>query len=119
MKTYILIPIFAFLVIASCSKEKTSSIANPIIKIDSISFSRNIKPILTSNCSDPNCHNGMDVYDNLIAQPKPIVVAGDTTSVFSLYQAVYTKRMPQGTLKLADSSIKQIGIWIMKGALNN
>jgi hypothetical protein len=51
--------------------------------------------------------------------PKPLVVAKDTTSVFSLYQSVYTKRMPQGKIKLADSSIKQIGDWIMQGALNN
>ncbi|NDC31304.1 MAG: hypothetical protein EBZ58_10295 [Bacteroidetes bacterium] len=120
MKTNILLTIFTFLIIASCSKEKTScSIPNPVIKIDSISFSRNIKPILIGNCSDPNCHNGMDEYANLIAQPKPLVVANDTTSLFSLYQSVYTKRMPQGKIKLADSSIKQIGDWIMQGALNN
>jgi len=61
----------------------------------------------------------MDVYDNLTAQPKPLIVPKDTSSVFSLYQAVYTKRMPQGKKKLADSSIKQIGAWIMQGALNN
>lgn len=121
MKTYILLPIITLLITLciSCSKENTIANPKPIIKIDSISFSRNIKPILTSNCSDPNCHSGMNVYDNLIAQPKPIVVAGDTSSFFSLYQAVYTKRMPQGTIKLADSSIKQIGEWIMQGALNN
>ena len=119
MKTNILLTTFTFLIIASCSKEKTSSIPNPVIKIDSVSFSRNIKPILTGNCSDPNCHNGMDDYANLIAQPKPLVLAKDTTSVFSLYQSVYTKRMPQGKIKLADSTIKQIGDWIMQGALNN
>jgi hypothetical protein len=121
MKTYILFPIFTFLVVfcTSCSKENTNTVPKPIIKIDSVSFSRNIRPILTSNCSDPNCHNGLDVYDNLIAQPKPLVVPKDTSSVFSLYQAVFTKRMPQGQIKLADSSIKQIGAWIMQGALNN
>lgn len=106
-------------IITSCSKESNNVNPKPIIKVDSVSFSRNIRPILTSNCSDPNCHNGLDVYDNLIAQPKPLVVPKDTSSVFSLYQAVFTKRMPQGQVKLADSSIKQIGIWIMQGALNN
>lgn len=121
MKTYLLFPIFIFLGVfgISCSKENTNTVSKPIIKIDSVSFSRNIRPILTSNCSDPNCHNGLDVYDNLIAQPKPLVVPKDTSSVFSLYQAAYTKRMPQGQIKLADSSIKQIGEWIMQGAFNN
>jgi hypothetical protein len=42
-----------------------------------------------------------------------------TSSVFSLYQAVYTNRMPKGKIKLADASIKQNGDWIMQGALNN
>jgi hypothetical protein len=121
MKTYNFFGIVTCMIVLSnsCSKENTSSDSKPIIKIDSISFSRNIKPILTSNCSDPNCHNGLDVYDNLIAQAKPLVVPKDTSSVFSLYQAVFTKRMPQGQIKLADSSIKQIGAWIMQGALNN
>ncbi len=104
--------------ILSCKKENGKQMPQ-IVKIDSISFSKNIQPILTTSCSDPNCHNGMDVYANLIAQPKPIVVPKDTSSLFSLYQAVYTKRMPQGTNKLADSLVKQIGIWIMQGALDN
>lgn len=121
MKTYNFIAIITCMIVLSnsCLKENTSTNPKPIVKIDSISFSRNIKPILTGNCSDPNCHNGMDDYTNLIAMPKPLVVAKDTTSVFSLYQSVYTKRMPQGKIKLADSSIKQIGDWIMQGALNN
>ena len=121
MKKYNLLPIISLLIIlsTSCSKENKSADPKPIVKIDSVSFSRNIKPILTGNCSDPNCHNGMDDYANLIAMPKPLVVAKDTTSVFSLYQSVFTKRMPQGQIKLADSSIKQIGAWIMQGALNN
>ncbi len=121
MKAYNQLPITAILItiFVSCSKDNTSVVYSPIIKIDSVSFSRNIKPILSSNCSDPNCHNGLDVYDNLIAQPKPLVVPKDTTTVFSLYQAVSSKRMPQGQIKLADSSIKQIGEWIMQVALNN
>ncbi len=122
MKTKILIPIITILaltIFSSCSKENTKPDTQSPVKIDTVSFSRNIRPILIQNCSDPNCHSGMDVYENLLAQPKPLVVPKDTTSVFSLYQAVYTKKMPQGQKKLADSSIKQIEAWIMQGALNN
>ena len=118
----IIIPIITILALiysSSCSKENHKPDSPSPTKIDTVSFSRNIRPILIQNCSDPNCHSGMDVYENLIAQPKPLVVPKDTSSVFSLYQAVYSKRMPQGKIKLADSSIKQIEAWIMQGALNN
>jgi hypothetical protein len=106
----------------SCSKESNKPQAYFIpVKVDSVSFLETIKTYFNGQLLDPNCHNGMDVYDNLVAQPKPIVVAGDTSSAFLLYiKQVYTKRMPQGAMTFSGliyQANRQLEL--CRGALNN
>jgi uncharacterized membrane protein len=106
------------MLVLSCKKEITSSNNNVVTPSDTVSFKNTIYPLVVNNCSNADCHPGMEVYDNLLAKPRPLVVPFDTANS-GLYQSVYTKRMPQNVKKLSDSEIKLICDWILQGAKNN
>ena len=108
----------AIMLVLSCKKESTSSNNNVVTPSDTVSFKNTIYPLVVNNCSNADCHPGMEVYDNLLAKPRPLVVPFDTANS-GLYQSVYTKRMPQNVKKLSDSEIKLICDWILQGAKNN
>ena len=111
--------------------------------IANVSFSRDVQPILNTNCF--RCHRvggqadlaGIDLllaaevsYDQLVNQPSQLdanlihVVPGDST-ISLLFLIVNSdtppvgSRMPQGTAPLSQREIEVIATWIDEGALNN
>jgi len=108
-----------------------------------VSFSNQIRPILTSNCM--KCHDGTGegskksgfnvmTYDTLMKGTKfgPVIVPGDSTSS-TLYRQVSHKTDPKIQMpphhedsmasekfeSLTDKQISTIKAWIDQGAKNN
>lgn len=103
------------LLIFSCKKENSSLNNNPANPTDTVSFKKSIVPLLIDNCGSLDCHPDMSVYENLLLQPRPLVVPFDTANS-GLYQSVFSKRMPLNVKKLSDNDIKLIATWILAGA---
>jgi hypothetical protein len=100
----------------------------------SVSFSKDVKPILTTYCAE--CHTGnaegveasgfkVGSYEEVMAGTKfgPVVVPGDALSS-SLYRLVAGKvdasiQMPHGKEALSESEIATIESWIEQGAKDN
>jgi hypothetical protein len=83
-----------------------------------ISFSKEIQPIVASNCAQSGCHDGIRksallTYQQIVRRVKP----GDAHHS-SLYTTVIDLSMPPKT-PLSDDQAKSIYIWIMQGANNN
>jgi hypothetical protein len=89
-----------------------------------ICFDTQIWPIISSNCTDANCHgdarqDGVDLrtYEGIIASFDD---HGQGLSENDLYEAIteddLDKRMPYGRPKLKDSDIAMIRQWIIQGA---
>lgn len=100
--------------------------------IDSVSFSTEIQPILTTNCAIAGCHVGNTPSGNLnleaskayAALLKPGTGYIDTNNpTFSvLYSSLVSTSKPMpplGQQPLSACDLKRIEIWMKEGALNN
>ena len=99
-----------------------------------VSFSKDVQPILTKNCSE--CHapgkqgfaaSGLDTtsYESMMRGGKfgPLIKPGDALSS-SLNMLVEGRahasiRMPHGREKLPDKDIETLKVWVNEGAKNN
>ncbi len=117
IKPIFLIGLITFLIILSCAKDKV-----PLPVIDSstckpnISYTNDIKPIMTSYCI--SCHGSknqsggynLSTYDG---------VSSNTSKVLgSIRQDGSAISMPQDG-KIPDSLIQKVYCWINQGAKNN
>lgn len=102
---------------------------------DQVSFSQQVKPILTANCL--SCHNlegdgykksglNMESYETLMKGTKfgPIIVPGNALSsslvILIEGKADPTIKMPHGSLQILPESDRDIiKLWINQGAKNN
>lgn len=91
-----------------------------------VSYSREIQPILDRDCV--GCHGGqaglfMDSYDNLMAGSArgSVVIAGDPDGsvLVRSIRGEGQSRMPPGGAGLASSEIELLVTWIAEGAPNN
>lgn len=88
-------------------------------------FSRDILPVLTSNCATSNCHNVSSARDGIVlsdySNTMKIVNAGNTQES-ELYQIIIrtdNERMPPPPRSaLSKANIDSIAAWITYGALN-
>ncbi len=99
-----------------------------------VSFERDILPVLQGNCTFAGCHSGtgtpqrglrLNNYSNLIAGGAngPVVTAGsgaESRIILALRGTLAaTQRMPLGRAPLAEFTIGSIDTWIDEGARDN
>ena len=98
----------------------------PAASTASVSFSKDIVPILDNSCM--NCHSGnrieeglkLQTYNDIFAGSKngAVVVPGDASNSL-LAELVANHKMPKRGAKLSDPQVQLIIDWINQGALNN
>lgn len=119
MRSIILISIVSIFIL-SCRKDKVEEVAvTPEDCPETISYTDDIQPILTTNCSTSGCHNEssssagytFEEYSQVEEHAEIILSVIRHESGFS--------PMPQGSPKLSDSTIQKMECWINQGKLFN
>jgi cytochrome c553 len=88
-----------------------------------MSFSADIAPIMTNNCTS-GCHDNVGLGHSLLTvtdvQNDTFIVYKNISSlVFSLIDTVPSRRMPLSRPNLSACQIAKIRRWVSEGALNN
>jgi hypothetical protein len=115
----------------SCEKEYYSTTDNsiPIDPSVPISFNSQIVPILTTNCLGSGCHEvggpapvltKEKAYDQLTMLGYVDADSPDTIpDNSSLYKRLISVTKPMPAVKMAQSKIDAIALWIKQGSKNN
>lgn len=120
--------LFSLLFIAilfSCKKEKAAEEPKEETPVpatcDSISFSNDVMPILTSyNCGTSSCHSTASAQGNVRLTNYNEVNAVDPARLLgAIKQTTGYWAMPSGGGKLTSTEINKIECWINQGKLNN
>ena len=92
-----------------------------------ISFGNDVKPIISTNCTQSGCHGAVSYsgfqllsYDDIMQ----FVKTGDEATSCKLYHVITGKSgeeimPPSPNSPLADEQIKTILLWMKQGAINN
>lgn len=96
-----------FLLASSCKKKD----ATPTNCSTTLSFAKDIQPIINSNCATSGCHNGSQ-------KPNLTQYSGVKDAASSIKSEVSSGSMPQGrTMTTTDKDA--LLCWIANGANNN
>jgi hypothetical protein len=113
MKNIFIYPPFLFMVVlfASCENNVEETMEDLVVSEcdPAISFSKQIKPIIDTNCLQ--CHNG-----NQFPDLRTYESIKNYSSLIK--EETQTRRMPLGG-SLSTSDIEAISCWINNGSLNN
>jgi uncharacterized membrane protein len=119
IKTLILVMVL-LLLLSSCYYDKYDEmlITDPNCITTNMTYTTNVKPIMTQNCT--SCHSGsapsagiaLENYE----QVKAAAQNGSLTGVIN--QTSGWSPMPKNQAKLSDCSISQIEAWIAQGLPN-
>ncbi len=100
--------------------------AQPIAQNTTISFTKDVLPILQSRCV--NCHGGervskgltLKTYNDLMtgSENGPVVTVGKATDSL-LVEMIVSQKMPKNGPKLTPQQVQLITEWVNQGALNN
>ncbi len=109
----------AIVLFSNCSKDKTEELTENLECDAVISFSEDVLPLISVNCSTSGCHGGgsgaagyvLTNYDN-INQHKTIILQ-------TMQHVSGVTPMPLGQSKLPNESINIVACWIEQGAPNN
>ncbi|MBZ5856773.1 c-type cytochrome [Flavihumibacter profundi] len=105
----------------SCTKDNAASQnANTSCNTENMSFSKDIQPIVSANCT-ASCHNAANPTGNRIfTSYSGVANAVDNGKLIGVisHSPGYTP-MPQGGAKLSDCNISKIKAWVDQGALDN
>lgn len=108
-------------IISSCTydnREDEATKNEPCIS-SNISFSKDVKPILNSNCL--SCHNKSLAEGGIVLEDflnvKKVVESGRLLGAIN--HSPGFAPMPQGGAKLPDCEITKIRTWIKEGATDN
>ena len=123
----ILVVIVVAVIITGCSKTDTLLVDNSPIITTTVSFSKDIAPILTANCAKSGCHNG-SISPNLSAGSAyaSLVNGNFTNTATPANSLVYlwltgkeVATMPLGGTNNPSNINGYILAWITQGAKNN
>lgn len=111
--------VIAFMLIWSCSKDKTSGEITPFECDETISFSDEVLPLISNNCSTSGCHSASSGaggyiftnYDNIFESREIILKA--------IKHESGVVPMPFGQDQLPPEQIELIECWIEQGAMDN
>lgn len=101
----------------SCTKDKAPAI-DPNCT-ETISFSQEIQPMISQNCSTSGCHDASTQASGYNFTTHAGVAAHASVILNAIRHEGGATPMPQGAPKLADSLIQQFSCWAGQGALNN
>lgn len=127
-----------FTVVVGCSDEDNPTSGNGNGN-EEVSFSSDVQPILTTNCTNSACHDATDpqegmnleagsAYDNIVdvnSSQNPSlkrVDPGNPDDSYLIQKLEGTApgfRMPRDQPPLSDAQIQLIRDWIAQGALDN
>ena len=115
---------FFFLIMLTIScKHKTNFNEFP-----EVSYSKNIAPIIVSNCTQSNCHGSekhkkfeLLSYDQVIKNTGVVFGSPEKSNLYNIINTYNSNDLmpPKPNSKLSDSQIEQIYLWIGQGAKNN
>lgn len=100
-----------------------TSVIIPCDTSAAMSYSADIAPILSNNCTN-GCHNQVGLGHSLLTVTEVqndtfIVYKNISSLVFSLIDTVPSRRMPLSRPNLSACQIAKIRRWVAEGALNN
>lgn len=106
--------------------DTTSTGDSDTTSVVTISYAKDIQPILDQNCAYSGCHNSAtkaDGYDfSSYSTTKKAVSAGNATNskLYKVINSTGNSRMPPSPLtRLGSTEITMIATWINDGAVNN
>ena len=100
----------SLLLLTSCTKDKAETV---LVCPDTISFSTQILPMITDNCT--GCHGSNGMYPIITNHSE---IAANATKISKSVHGS-TTLMPMGGSQLADSLIQQFDCWVKQGKLDN
>lgn len=119
-KLFYLLLIAVPVIVGLQSFDRTDSA--PTIQADTVCFTRDILPIINSNCAQSGCHDAISHKDNLnLTTYSGIMkaVKAGSPSTSSLYRQISNNQMPQYPYsRLSDTMKTLINLWITQGAKN-
>ena len=108
------------------ASQPTDAAAQPVAQNTTISFTKDVLPILQSRCV--NCHGGervskglnLKTYNDLMtgSENGPVVTAGKAPDSL-LVEMIVSQKMPKNGPKLTSQQVQLITEWVNQGALNN
>jgi hypothetical protein len=117
--------------IAACTKDKAPAVSCQSCPVN-VSFTKDIIPILATNCAIGNCHTGSAsgalsisydsavAYTQATARGRYILPGNPNASLFySQLLAGANNHMPFNGRQLDPCTIQKIYCWIEQGALDN
>jgi len=115
------------LIIASCTKDTTVPIDNSPAITTSVSFSKDIQPILTKSCAVSGCHSGSQVPNlsaatayNALQNGNYINTSAPETSIVYLWlTGKKAVTMPAGSANNPSNINALMLAWVKQGAKNN
>ena len=102
-----------------CSYDSVEELSGAVCKVENVSFSQDIVPILNNNCIA--CHSAFALQGdvNLEGHSEILKYALNGALLGSIsYESGYIA-MPSGASKLSDCNISQVAAWINAGSPNN
>ena len=115
------------LILAGCSKTTTVLIDNSAPITTTVSFSKDIQPILTDNCAKSGCHNGSInpnlssglAYSSLINGNFVNTANPENSEVYLWLTGKRSATMPLGAANNPSNINNLMLAWIKQGASNN
>lgn len=104
----------SFVFVLSCSKDKAPAPTNGLDCADTISFSSQIAPMISTNCA--SCHGDGNSTGYTLTNHTNI--SSNATAILNSLKGT-PQLMPQGGPALNDSLIQQFECWLNQGTLNN
>ena len=127
MKQRLLCLFLSTLLFSQCTKDKSSPLPkennnpNTLTYCDTVtvSFSSQIQPIFTQNCSTSGCHDSNSASAGYTTDSYTEIKNNADIFMKTIKHENGVSAMPKFQPKLADSLITQLECWIAQGKLNN
>ena len=111
--------LFVFGLIWSCSKDKTSGDIFPFDCDETISFSEEVLPLISSNCSTSGCHSAASGAAGYIFTNYDNIFENKNIMLKTMRHESGVTPMPLGQTQLSSEQIGIMDCWIEQGAMNN